>query len=101
VFINLCKEYGMTWASQSSYVLERKTILGGDLNAKHPVSNSNVSDPTGLKLLELPDSSNLEISTPQRLTHYTPDGRGIVLDTVVHENVRSVSLSSRTQITLK
>jgi hypothetical protein len=30
-----------------------KSILAGDLNAKHPVWNSKVSNPSGLKLLDL------------------------------------------------
>jgi hypothetical protein len=32
---------------------KRKTILAGDLNAKHPFWNSSVSNPSGLELLEL------------------------------------------------
>jgi hypothetical protein len=32
--------------------------------------------------------SNFKIFAPQCSTHYTPDGRGDVLDTVVHQNVR-------------
>jgi hypothetical protein len=42
-----------------------KSILAGDLNAKHPVWNSTLSNPSGLKLLELFVSPNCEISTPQ------------------------------------
>jgi hypothetical protein len=38
--------------------------------------------------LELIVSSNFEISAPQCSTHYIPDGRGDVLDIVVHQNVR-------------
>jgi hypothetical protein len=57
----------------------KKSILAGDLNAKHPVWNSKVSNPSGLKLLELFVSFNFEISAPQYSTHYTPDGRGNVL----------------------
>jgi hypothetical protein len=47
-----------------------------------------VSNPSGSKLLELFVISNFKISAPQCSTHYTPDGRGDVLDTVVHQNVR-------------
>jgi hypothetical protein len=43
----------------------RKSILAGDLNAKkHHVWNSKVSDPSGLKPLEVFVSSNFEISAP-------------------------------------
>jgi hypothetical protein len=35
-----------------------KSILVGDLNAKHPVWNSGVPNPSGLKLLELFVSTN-------------------------------------------
>jgi hypothetical protein len=49
---------------------------------------AEVSNLSGLKLLELFVSSNLQISAPQCSTHYTPHGRGDVLNTVVHQNVR-------------
>jgi hypothetical protein len=62
----------------------KKDHPGSDLNAKHPVWNSKVADTTGLKLWGFSDTSNVEISTPQYLTHYTPGGIGTVLDTVVH-----------------
>jgi hypothetical protein len=65
-----------------------KSILAGDLNAEHPILNSKVSNPSGLKLLELFVICNFDISAPQCSTHYTPDGRGDVLDIVVHQNVR-------------
>jgi hypothetical protein len=45
-----------------------KSILAGDLNAKHPVWYSKVSNPTGLKLLELYVSYNSDISA-LRITH--------------------------------
>jgi hypothetical protein len=41
-----------------------------------------------MKLLELFLSSNFEISAPQCSAHYTPDGRGDVLDIVVHQSVQ-------------
>jgi hypothetical protein len=63
------------------------SILLDDLNAKHTVSNSRISNPSGVKLLELFVSSNFEISTPQYSTHYTPRGTGD-LGIVVHQNVR-------------
>jgi hypothetical protein len=67
--------------------LRNKSILAGDLNAKHLVWNSKVSNPSGLKLLELFVNSNFKISSPQCPTHYTPDGRSNVLNTVIHQNV--------------
>jgi hypothetical protein len=66
----------------------KKTILAGDLNAKHQVWNSKVSKPSGLKFLELFVSYNFEILTPQCPTYYTPDIRGDVFDIVVHQSVR-------------
>jgi hypothetical protein len=65
-----------------------KSILAGDLNVKHPVWNSKVSNPSGLKLLELFVRSNFEISAPKCCTHYTSDGTGDVPDVVVHQNAR-------------
>jgi hypothetical protein len=64
-----------------------KSMLAGDLNPKHPVWNSQVTNPSGWKLLELFVSSNFEISAPQCSMHYTPDGRGDVLDIVVYQNI--------------
>jgi hypothetical protein len=63
----------------------RKSILAGDLNAKHPLWNRRVSNPSGDKLLELLDMNDFEISAPQCPTHA---GNGDVLDIVVHKNIR-------------
>jgi hypothetical protein len=40
----------------------KKSILAGDVNAKHPVWNSKISNPSGLKLLELYVSSNFSFT---------------------------------------
>jgi hypothetical protein len=54
---------------------------------KHRVWNSKVSNPSGLKLLELFVCSKFEMSALQcSTTHCTYDGRGDVLD-IVHQNV--------------
>jgi hypothetical protein len=66
----------------------RKSILIGDLNGKHPFWNSEVSNPSGEKLLHLFDVNQFEISAPQCPTHYFPAGNGDVLDIVVHQNIR-------------
>jgi hypothetical protein len=68
--------------------LRTKSILAGDLNAKHPVWNSKVSNPSRLKLLDLFVNCNFEISAPQYPTHFVPNGRGDVLDIVVYKDVR-------------
>jgi hypothetical protein len=62
--------------------------LEGDLNAKHPVWNSKVSNSSGLKLLNLFVNCNFEISASQYPTHFAPNGRGDVLDNLVHKVVR-------------
>jgi hypothetical protein len=64
-----------------------KSILAGDLNAKHPFWNSAVSNPSGEELLRLFDANEFEISAPQCPTHYSPAGNGDVLDIVVQQNV--------------
>jgi hypothetical protein len=43
----------------------RKSILVGELNAKHPFWNIAVSNPSGEKLLLLVNVNQLEISAPQ------------------------------------
>jgi hypothetical protein len=65
-----------------------KAVLSGDLNAKHLVWDSSVSKSSGVNLLELFFSSKFKISDPQCHTHYTPDRRTDVLDTVAHQNIR-------------
>jgi hypothetical protein len=87
LFINLRKDGEVTYITEL-LGFRNKSILAGDLNAEHPVWNSEVSHPSVLKLLELFVRSNFEISAPQYSTHYITDGRGDVLDIVVHQNVR-------------
>jgi hypothetical protein len=62
--------------------------LAGDLNAKHPVWNTKVSNPSGLKLLDLSVTCKFEILAPQHPTYFVANGRGDVLDIVVHKEVR-------------
>jgi hypothetical protein len=63
----------------------KKFFLAGDLNAKH--QHSRVSNPSGLKFLNLFDLDDFEISTPQCPAHYSPAGNGDVMDIVVHRNI--------------
>jgi hypothetical protein len=82
--------------------LRKKTILAGDLNAKHPVWNNKVSNPSGLKLLDLFVNRNFEISEPQHPIPFVRVGRGDVLDIVVHNmfgSQRSQCWTSWIQIT--
>jgi hypothetical protein len=67
--------------------LINKTVLAGDLNAKHPVWNSLSSNRSVARLLKLQDNSDFQISVPRYPTHYTPPGKTNVLDIVVHRNV--------------
>jgi hypothetical protein len=68
--------------------LRANSILAGELNARHPVWNRKVSNPSGLKLLNLFVNCKFEISAPQHSTHFVPNVRGNVLDIVVHKDVR-------------
>jgi predicted FMN-binding regulatory protein PaiB len=63
------------------------SLLEGHLNAKNPVWNSQVSNPSGEKLLELFDNSDFQISAPHYPTHYASQGTGDMLDIVLHKNV--------------
>jgi hypothetical protein len=69
-------------------IFRHKSILAGDLNAKHPFWNSGVSNLSGEILLRLFDVNQFEISAPPRPTHYSPAGNGDVLDIVVYQNIR-------------
>jgi hypothetical protein len=55
---------------------------------KHPVWNSKISTPSGLKVVDLFDNCNFEIWAPQHPTHFLPNGRCDVLDIVAHKDVR-------------
>jgi len=68
--------------------LKDKSVLAGDLNSKHPVRNSQISNRSGTRLLNLQDNRDFQISAPQCPIHYTPSGNGDVLDIVLHRNVR-------------
>jgi exonuclease III len=65
-----------------------KTLLAGDLNAKHQFWNAVLSKPSGAKLLNLLHINEFEISALQCPTHYSPARNGNVFDIVVHKNVR-------------
>jgi hypothetical protein len=87
----LYKSPGRAWRDTNIIDLlkfRRKSVVAGDLNAKYPVWNSAVSNPSGKKLLDLFDTSDFEISAPQCPTHYSPARNGDLLDIVVHQNVR-------------
>jgi hypothetical protein len=70
--------------------LRNKAVLAGDLNAKHPAWNSQITNMAGVRLLNLQDRSDFQISAPRHSTHYTPLGNGDVLD-VVCGSQRTVS----------
>jgi hypothetical protein len=67
---------------------QRKTILAGDLNAKHKFWNSSVSKPPGKELLELFHKNEFEISASQYPTHNSPARNGDTLDIVFYQNIR-------------
>jgi hypothetical protein len=68
--------------------LRNKSLLADDLNAVNSVWNSQVSNPSGEKLLTLLINNDFQISALQSPIHYTPRGNGDVLDIVIHQNVR-------------
>jgi hypothetical protein len=61
-----------------------KSILATNVKAKYTFWNTIVSNPSGVKLLNLQHTDEFEISAPQCPTHYSGD----VLDIVAHKNVR-------------
>jgi hypothetical protein len=69
-------------------IFRHKSILAGDLNAKHSFLNSAVSILSHEKLVDLFDLNEFEISAPQCPIHYSSAGNGDVLDIVVHQNIR-------------
>jgi hypothetical protein len=98
------KSPGTAWRDADIIELlkpRRKSLLAGDLIAKHPFWSSTVSNPLGKKLLDLSDVNDFEISVPQSPTHYSTMGNGDVFDIVVHQNVwlSDVILTSWTPIT--
>jgi hypothetical protein len=87
LFIDLRKDWGDTNITEL-LDFRSKSILAGDLNAKHPALNSKFSNPSYLTPLELFVSFNFGISAQQFSAHYTPNSRGDFLDTVVYQNIR-------------
>jgi hypothetical protein len=67
--------------------LRNKAVLATDLNAIHPTWNSQIANIAGMRLLNLQDKSDFQISAPRQPTHYIPSGNGVVLDIVLHRNV--------------
>jgi hypothetical protein len=85
-----CKSPGHTWNDANITELlsfRHKSLLAGYLNVKHPFWNSVVSKPSGVILLNLLHTNELEISSPQYPTHYSPAGNGDMFDIVAHKNV--------------
>jgi hypothetical protein len=66
----------------------RKSILAGDLNAKHPFWKSRILKPSCEKLLDPFDRNDFELSAPQCPTHYSHAGNSDMLDIVDHKNIR-------------
>jgi hypothetical protein len=63
-------------------------LLEGNLNVKHQVWNSLVSNTSGAKLLNLLHIYEFEISAPQCPTLYSPTGNGDLLHIFVRKNFR-------------
>jgi hypothetical protein len=64
------KSLGCAWSDADITELlsfRRRSILAGDLNAKHPFWNNAGSNPSGEKLMALFDLSEFEISSPYAL----------------------------------
>jgi hypothetical protein len=81
------KSPGCPWSDADIIALfgfKRKTILAGDLNAKHLFWNSSVSNSSGESVFELFHKNKFKISEPQCPTLYSPAGNGDILDIVIH-----------------
>jgi hypothetical protein len=86
----VCKSLGRAWIDEDITELlsfRHKSLLAGDLNAKHPFWNSTGPTPSGEKLLHLFDVNEIKISALQCSTH-SPAVSGDVLDNVFHQNIR-------------
>jgi hypothetical protein len=64
-----------------------KSKFACDLNVKHPLWNSRISNSSGEKLLDLFVVNKFEISAPQCPTHYSSAGNGDEFNIVVHQNI--------------
>ncbi|KAJ8737082.1 hypothetical protein PYW07_000353 [Mythimna separata] len=69
--------------------LSDSVILAGDLNAKHPAWNSNITNPRGRVLYNLGVSLNFDIIAPMSHTHFPhdPNHSPDVLDVALLKNV--------------
>jgi hypothetical protein len=67
------KSAGRIWSDAYTgelFSFRNKSILTGDLNAKHLFWNSAVTNPSGKKLSQLLEVNDFEISAPQYPTRY-------------------------------
>jgi hypothetical protein len=81
VLAALCKSPQRLWSDTDTTEILRftnRSTLAGDLQAKHPVWNSNISNPSVFQVFETFVICNSEISTAQSSTHYALRGRGNV-----------------------
>jgi hypothetical protein len=89
----VCKSQCHTWNDTDITALisfRHKTLLAGDLNAKHTFWSSTFFNPSGVKLLNVLHTSinEFKISAPHCPTHYSPTEDGDMLNVVVRKNVR-------------
>jgi hypothetical protein len=90
------KSPGHTWNDTDINEIlsfRHKSLLAGNLNAKHPFWNSIISNSSGAKLLNLLHINEFEISALQCPTHYSPTGNGVMLDIVLHKTVRLLEVT--------
>lgn len=67
---------------------QTKTLLGADLNSKHPSWNSKTHNSKGIKLQRMAYQLNLLIEGPQEVTHiHEPTNTTDVLDIYVMKNI--------------
>jgi hypothetical protein len=89
----VCKSLGSAWSEaviSEIISYKRKSILAGDLNAKHPFWNSEISNLSGEKLMALFDLTEFEISAPQCSTHYSSAGNGDVLNILDSDHLQII-----------
>lgn len=73
---------------ESLFHLNRKTILLGDLNAKHRIWGCHTTNASGRALFDFFEQNDVQLHIPSNPTHYAAQGRPEILDIAITKNIQ-------------
>lgn len=72
---------------EAALAADRRVVVAGDLNAKHPSWHSRRTNPNGNRLHSFAEQRAITVDAPQEPTHYSPTGLADVLDVTILKDV--------------